>query len=117
MEETEEEVEIYGALGLSAIQRRVLCKPAGGAPFGFRQVLGGPSCALFEKGGLSRMRTAGARQRCGFVVVGYVVMPDHIHLLISEPERGRPSTLMQVVKQRYQRVVKVQRNIQRLKAQ
>ncbi len=32
------------------------------------------------------------RQRYGFVVVGYVAMPDHIHLLISEPERGTPST-------------------------
>ena len=30
-------------------------------------------------------------------------MPDHIHLLISEPERGTPSTVMQVVKQRYAR--------------
>ena len=47
----------------------------------------------------------GARQRYGFVVVGYVVMPDHIHLLISEPERGTPSTVMQVVKQRFARSV------------
>ncbi|HZP64122.1 MAG TPA: transposase [Terriglobales bacterium] len=30
----------------------------------------------------------GVRQRYKFVVVGYVVMPDHIHLLISEPERA-----------------------------
>jgi putative transposase len=45
------------------------------------------------------------RRRYGFVVVGYVVMPDHIHLLISEPERGTPSTVMQVVKQRYARSV------------
>jgi putative transposase len=45
------------------------------------------------------------RQRYGFVVVGYVVMPDHIHLLISEPERGTPSTVMQVVKQRFARSV------------
>ncbi len=37
------------------------------------------------------------RQRYRFVVVGYVVMPEHIHLLISEPEVGTPSTLMQVV--------------------
>ena len=37
--------------------------------------------------------------------VGYVVMPDHIHLLISEPERGTPSTVMQVVKQRFARRV------------
>ena len=40
------------------------------------------------------------RQRYRFVVVGYVVMPEHIHLLISEPDRGTPSTVMQVVKQR-----------------
>jgi putative transposase len=46
-----------------------------------------------------------ARQRCQFVVVGYVVMPDHIHLLLSEPERGTPSTVMQVVKQRFARQV------------
>ena len=35
-----------------------------------------------------------------FVVVGYVVMPEHIHLLITELEVGSPSTLMQVLKQR-----------------
>ena len=43
------------------------------------------------------------RQRYSFIVVGYVVMPDHIHLLINEPERGTPSTVMQVLKQRYAR--------------
>jgi putative transposase len=40
------------------------------------------------------------RQRYRFVVVGYVVMPEHIHLLMTEPEVGTPSTIMQVVKQR-----------------
>ena len=40
------------------------------------------------------------RQRYRFVVVGYVVMPEHIHLLLTEPEVGNPSTVMQVVKQR-----------------
>jgi putative transposase len=45
------------------------------------------------------------RQRYRLVVVGYVVMPEHIHLLISEPERGTPSTMMQVVKQRFARRV------------
>jgi putative transposase len=40
------------------------------------------------------------RQRYRFVVVGYVVMPEHIHLLISEPEVKTPSTVMQVLKQR-----------------
>ena len=32
-------------------------------------------------------------------------MPEHIHLLISEPERGTPSTVMQVLKQRFARRV------------
>jgi putative transposase len=45
------------------------------------------------------------RQRYGFAVVGYVVMPDHIHLLISEPGLGTQSTVMQVLKQRYARRV------------
>lgn len=40
------------------------------------------------------------RQRYRFVVVGYVVMPEHFHLLITEPEVGTPSTVMQVLKQR-----------------
>lgn len=30
------------------------------------------------------------RQRYRFVVVGYVVMPEHVHLLISEPEVEAP---------------------------
>jgi putative transposase len=40
------------------------------------------------------------RRRYRFVVIGYVVMPEHIHLLITEPEIGTPSTVMQVLKQR-----------------
>ena len=46
-----------------------------------------------------------ARQRYRFVVVGYVVMPEHVHVLISEPEKGTPATVMQVVKQRFARRV------------
>jgi putative transposase len=45
------------------------------------------------------------RKRYNFVLVGYVVMPEHIHLIISEPERGTPSTVMQVLKQRFARKV------------
>jgi putative transposase len=45
------------------------------------------------------------RQRCRFVVVGYVVMPEHIHLLMSEPEAGTPSTVMQILKQRSARAL------------
>ena len=43
------------------------------------------------------------RDRYGFSLVGYVVMPEHIHLLISEPAKGTPSTIMQVLKQRVSR--------------
>lgn len=43
------------------------------------------------------------RRRYQFVVVGYVVMPEHIHLLVSEPERGNPSIVMQALKQSFAR--------------
>jgi putative transposase len=45
------------------------------------------------------------RQRYRFVVVGYGVMPEHIHLLLTEPEVGTPSTVMQVLKQRTARAL------------
>jgi REP element-mobilizing transposase RayT len=40
------------------------------------------------------------RQKYDFVVAGYVVMPEHVHPLISEPATGSPSLVMQVLKQR-----------------
>lgn len=43
------------------------------------------------------------RTKYNFKVVGYVVMPEHVHLLISEPSQGTPSTVMQVLKQRVSR--------------
>ena len=43
------------------------------------------------------------RQKYDFTVVGYVVMPEHFHLLISEPEQGDPSVVMKVLKQRVAR--------------
>jgi putative transposase len=46
------------------------------------------------------------RKRYNFVVLGYVVMPEHFHLLISEPEKGTRSTVMQVLKQRFSRRVR-----------
>jgi putative transposase len=38
------------------------------------------------------------RRRYQFVVVGYVVMPEHFHLLMSEPQERTPSTVMQALK-------------------
>jgi len=40
------------------------------------------------------------RGKYEFRVIGYVVMPEHVHLLISEPAHGTPSTLLQMLKQR-----------------
>jgi REP element-mobilizing transposase RayT len=39
------------------------------------------------------------RRRYRFVVVGYVVMPEHVHLLITEPQVRSPSTVMRVLNQ------------------
>jgi len=43
------------------------------------------------------------RQKYDFTVIGYVVMPEHFHLLISEPAQGDPSLLLKVLKQRVAR--------------
>jgi putative transposase len=36
-------------------------------------------------------------------IAGYMVMPEHFHLLITEPKRGTPPLVMQVLKQRVSR--------------
>ncbi len=41
------------------------------------------------------------RQRHRFVVVGYVVMPEHVHLLFTEPECGNPSLALAALKQNF----------------
>jgi putative transposase len=43
------------------------------------------------------------RRRYAFTVVGYVVMPEHVHLLLGEPRRGTPSLVMQALKQGFAR--------------
>jgi putative transposase len=37
------------------------------------------------------------------VLIGYVVMPEHVHLLIGESQRGNPSVVMQALKQGFAR--------------
>ena len=39
------------------------------------------------------------RQSYGLCVYGYVVMPEHVHLLVNEPERGCLSRMLQSLKQ------------------
>jgi putative transposase len=48
------------------------------------------------------------RERYQFVVVGYVIMPEHIHLLISEPQEKNPSTVMQALKLGFARRILVE---------
>ena len=43
------------------------------------------------------------RRRFQCVVVGYVVMPEHVHLLLSEPKRENPSVVMASLKQSFAR--------------
>jgi putative transposase len=40
------------------------------------------------------------RRWYGFYIIGYVVMPEHVHLLISEPQRGTLGSALQMFKQR-----------------
>jgi putative transposase len=47
---------------------------------------------LFESA-LERIRT-----RYEFVVAGYVVMPEHVHLLVSEPREGALDRVIQALK-------------------
>jgi putative transposase len=39
------------------------------------------------------------RRRCGLCVYGYVVMPEHVHMLVNEPEQNLLSSVMQSLKQ------------------
>jgi putative transposase len=46
-----------------------------------------------------------ARSRYRFVIIGYVVMPEHFHLLMTEPEVGNPSVVMKVIKERFTKIL------------
>jgi putative transposase len=52
-----------------------------------------PSRTTFESA-LERVR-----QQHGLCIYGYVVMPEHVHLLVNEPERGTLAQAMQSLKQ------------------
>jgi putative transposase len=45
------------------------------------------------------------RNRFGFLLIGYVVMPEHVHLVLSEPKTGNPSKVLQVLKQKVARAL------------
>lgn len=47
------------------------------------------------------------RRWYGLCVRGYVVMPEHVHLLIGEPERAKLSTAIQMLKQNVSRELRL----------
>src|SRR5208282_1787469 len=49
------------------------------------------------------------RERYRFLLVGYVVMPEHVHLLISEGPKCTPSLVLKVLKQRVSRDLRKKR--------
>jgi len=46
------------------------------------------------------------RRRYGFVVAGYVLMPEYVHLLVGEPLVSSLSVALQVLKQKTSRKLK-----------
>jgi len=51
------------------------------------------------------------RDEMEFRLLGYVVMPEHVHLLMSEPKRGTPSTVLQKLKLRVSRKMRKRRKL------
>jgi putative transposase len=49
---------------------------------------------------------AEVRLRHAFKLIGYVVMPEHVHLLLSEPQKGTRSRVLQVLKQKVSRALR-----------
>ena len=49
------------------------------------------------------------RDEMGFLLFGYMVMPEHVHLLMSEPRQGTPSTVLQKLKLRVSRKMRKRR--------
>jgi putative transposase len=58
------------------------------------------ACDVFER------ELEAVRLRYGFVVAGYVLMPEHVHLLVGEPYRSSLSIAIQVLRQQTSRKLK-----------
>ena len=43
------------------------------------------------------------RTQCAFRLAGYVVMPEHVHLVLDEPPGANPARIIQILKQRVSR--------------
>ncbi len=61
---------------------------------GRKPLLDAPEARCAFERVLERVRTY-----YGMRVLGYVVMPEHVHLLVTEPKRARLATALQMLKQ------------------
>ena len=83
-------------------------------PKGLRRIHGGGDWHFITCSCYRRLRFLGSNRRRDlflnilehlrvkhdFIIAGYVVMPEHIHLLLTEPKKVKLSVTMQVLKQR-----------------
>ena len=51
-------------------------------------------------------RLEAVRKRYSFVIAGYVLMPEHVHLLVGEPQASSLATALQALKQQTSKVLK-----------
>jgi len=58
-----------------------------------------PLLASFRAKHVFELALEQARRQYRFFVTGYVIMPEHVHLLISEPERATLAIALQALKQ------------------
>ncbi len=61
------------------------------------------TCSCYHRRDLFLQVLEETRKKYQFVVAGYVVMPEHFHLLIGESKIKNPTIVMQVLKQRVAR--------------
>jgi putative transposase len=65
-----------------------------------------PAYSIFEQ------EFEAVRRRYGLVIAGYVLMPEHVHRLVSEPRRSTLSVVLQVLKQQTSRKLKARGAVQ-----
>jgi putative transposase len=81
------------------------------APYGHKDLHFITFCCYHRKRLLESVRSRNlvievldeVRAKYGFSLVGYVIMPEHVHLLISESGTVSPAKIVQVFKQRVSR--------------
>src|SRR5271157_655249 len=96
----------------SSQQERISCFYSGAMPWGLERWHGGHDLHFITFGCYRRQALLSNAHRCElflkvledvrrryqWVVIGYVVMPEHVHLLVSEPQQRPLATAIQALK-------------------